>query len=68
MGTALWAFRRAPESRRWLPAAVFTGFLTFHVNGLTQVNYWDGKSEHTLMLFSGVAVALWLREKRRPEI
>lgn len=59
------SFRRAPLHERWLPAAALTGFLAFHVNGLTQVNYWDGKSEHALMLWTGVAVALWLREKRR---
>lgn len=59
------AFRRAPEGEKWLPAAALTGFLAFHVNGLTQVNYWDGKSEHALMLWTGVAVALWIRERAR---
>lgn len=59
------AFRRAPMHERWLPAAALTGFLAFHVNGLTQVNYWDGKSEHALMLWTGVAVALWIRDRAR---
>ena len=61
------AFRRAPAHERWLPAAAITGFLAFQVNGLTQVNYWDGKSEHALMLWTGVAVALWIRERKRAE-
>jgi O-antigen ligase len=56
------SFRLAPEGKKWLPAATLTGFLAFHVNGLTQVNYWDGKSEHALMLWTGVAVALWIRD------
>jgi O-antigen ligase len=56
------SFRRAPLDRRWLPAAALGGFLAFHVNGLTQVNYWDGKSEHALMLWTGVAIALWIRD------
>ncbi|MGZ3702454.1 MAG: O-antigen ligase family protein [Bdellovibrionota bacterium] len=59
------AFRLAPEGEKWLPAAAITGFLAFHVNGLTQVNYWDGKSEHALMLWAGVAVALWIRARKR---
>lgn len=56
------AYRRSPNEERWLPAAALTGFLTFHINGLTQVNFWDGKSEHTLMIWVGVVVALWIRE------
>ena len=59
------AFRSAPVSERWLPAACLAGFLAFHVNGLTQVNFWDGKSQHTLMIWAGVALALWLRLKSR---
>jgi hypothetical protein len=58
------SFRLAPEGEKWLPAAAFTGFIAFHVNGLTQVNYWDGKSEHALMLWTGVAIALWVRASR----
>ncbi len=64
MWAALWAFRRAPAEKRWLPAAALTGFLAFHINGLTQVNFWDGKSEHTLMIWAGVVIALWVRERR----
>lgn len=65
MGAVVWVFYRSPKEQRWLPAAVFAGFLAFHVNGLTQVNFWDAKSEHTLMIFAGLAIALWLREKRK---
>jgi O-antigen ligase len=68
-GFLFWAcahsFRRAAPSEKWLPAAALAGFLAFHVNGLTQVNYWDGKSEHALMLWTGVAIALWIREQSR---
>lgn len=55
------AFRRARLEERWLPASAIAGFLAFQVNGLTQVNMWDGKSQHTLMIWAGVVVALWLR-------
>jgi MYXO-CTERM domain-containing protein len=34
------------------------------VNGLTQVNFWDGKSQHTLMLWAGVVLALAIRRRR----
>ncbi len=59
------AFKRAPLEERWLPAAAIAGFLAFHVNGLTQVNFWDGKSQHTLMIWAGVALALWVRDRKR---
>ena len=58
-------FRASPPEERWLPAAAFAGFISFHVNGLTQVNFWDGKSQHTLMIWAGVTLALWLRLNRR---
>lgn len=62
----LWAaraFRGAAAEDRWLPAAALAGFVAFHVNGLTQVNFWDGKSEHTMMLWVGVVLALELRRR-----
>jgi len=34
------------------------GFLVFHLNGLTQVNFWDSKVLHTLMFFLGVSIYL----------
>jgi O-antigen ligase len=58
-------FRRGPADERWLPAAALAAFLAFQVNGLTQVNFWDGKSQHTLMLWAGVTLAISLRRKRR---
>jgi O-antigen ligase len=61
-GAAL-AFRAAPKEERWLPAAVLAGFLAFHVNGLTQINFWDGKSQHTLMIWVGIALALSIRNR-----
>ncbi len=62
---ALRAFLRAPEKERWLPAACLLGFTAFHINGITQVNFWDGKSQHTLMVFAGLALALWVRGSLR---
>lgn len=58
------AFRASAPEDRWLPAACLAGFFAFHVNGLTQVNFWDGKSQHTLMIWAGVALALWLKGRR----
>lgn len=59
------AFQRAPPEERWLPVAAFVSFLSFHINGITQVNFWDAKSEHTLMIWVGVVLAMWIREKRK---
>jgi O-antigen ligase len=49
------------EEERWLPAAALGGLLAFQINGLTQVNFWDGKSQHTLMIWVGITLALWIR-------
>ena len=59
------SFREAREGERWLPAAALAAFVAFQVNGLTQVNFWDGKSQHTMMLMVGVALACELRRRRR---
>lgn len=59
------AFHRSAPSERWLPAAAITGFVTFLVNGMTQVNFWDGKSQHTLMIWVGVSLALYYRSKEK---
>ncbi|MGZ3694837.1 MAG: O-antigen ligase family protein [Bdellovibrionota bacterium] len=64
IGGVIKSFRQAPTEERWLPAAVLAGFLAFHVNGLTQINFWDGKTQHTLMIWVGVALALSLRRKK----
>jgi O-antigen ligase len=53
---------------KWLPAAALGAFLVFQVNGLTQVNFWDGKSQHTLMIWAGVTLALALRRIRKEEM
>ena len=61
-----WSWRSFRSSQtKWLPAAALAGLLGFQLNGLTQVNFWDGKSQHTLMLWAGVALALAVKEKRR---
>lgn len=59
------AFRAAPKEERWLPAAALAGFLAFHVNGLTQINFWDGKTQHTLMIWVGISLAIIIRLKAR---
>jgi O-antigen ligase len=59
------SFRSATE--KWLPAAALGAFLAFQVNGLTQVNFWDGKSQHTMMIWAGVVLALSLRRRRQDE-
>jgi O-antigen ligase len=56
-------FREAPGEERWLPAACLAGLLAFQINGLTQINFWDGKSEPTLMIWIGITLALWLRHQ-----
>jgi O-antigen ligase len=58
----LWqSFWRSPPELRWLPAACLAAFVAFQVNGLTQVNFFDGKSEHSLMLWAGISLALFYR-------
>jgi hypothetical protein len=59
------AFRQARAGEEWLPAAAIAGFIAFQINGITQVNFWDGKSQHTLMLWAGVVIALEVRRRRR---
>jgi O-antigen ligase len=59
------SFRSATE--KWLPAAALAAMVAFQVNGLTQVNFWDGKSQHTMMIWAGVVLALSLRRRRREE-
>ena len=61
-------FRLCPADERWLPAACLAGFFAFHINGLTQVNFWDGKSEHTLMIWAGITLANWVRCKKHQSV
>lgn len=65
IGMAWVCFRRANDREKWLPAAAFMGLVAFQLNGLTQVNSWDGKSLHTPMIWAGVTLALYIREKQR---
>jgi O-antigen ligase len=55
------AFRDAPADRRWLPAGALAGWVAFQINGLTQVNFFDAKSQHSLMLWAGIVLALEAR-------
>lgn len=61
IGMAVRVYRHSAKEQRWLPVAALTGLLAFHLNGLTQINFWDGKTQHTLMLWIGIVLALWLR-------
>ncbi len=49
----------------WWFVGMGIGFLVFHLNGLTQVNFWDSKVLHTLMFLTGVS--LFLTNKSRWE-
>lgn len=66
LGFFAWrVFRKSDVHERWLPAACLAGLVGFHINGLTQVNFFDAKSQHSLMLWAGVVLALeWRRQKR----
>ncbi|NUM87785.1 MAG: O-antigen ligase family protein [Bdellovibrionales bacterium] len=57
-------FREAAPEARWLGAATLAAAVAFHVNGLTQVNFWDAKTQHTLMLWAGLVLAqrAWIRK------
>lgn len=59
------SFRFAQPTERWLPAAALAALLAFQVNGLTQVNFADGKSQHTLMIWAGVVLALAIHRRRK---
>lgn len=50
-------------NHKGLAAGAFVALMAFQVNGLTQVNFWDGKSQHTLMVVAGLVLALrWKRK------
>jgi|GEM_PF-5138409 len=67
LGLFAWrSFRDALPGEHWIPAGCLAGLVAFQINGLTQVNYFDAKSEHALMLWAGVILALeWRRRARR---
>lgn len=59
---AIRSYKTAAPQERWLAAAILGALIAFHCNGLTQVNFWDGKSQHTLMIWIGLLLALnWKR-------
>ncbi len=60
-------YKKTPLSERWLPAALLVGGLSFQVNGLTQVNFFDAKSHHGLMLWITLVLALQAQTKKRKE-
>lgn len=47
-------YRAAGENEKWFPAASMAAVLAFQINGLTQVNFYDGKSQHAMMLWIGL--------------
>ena len=55
-----WVLRRGES-----PAAALAGLLAFQVNGITQVNFWDGKSQHTLMIWAGVVLSQLKRKQMK---
>lgn len=63
----MWSnFKESAPEAKWLAAGTLAAAVAFHVNGLTQVNFWDAKTQHTLMLWGGLVLAqrIWIREKR----
>ena len=56
------SYQRAKAGEQWLPAALFAAGIAFQVNGLTQVNFYDAKSQHALVLWAGLILALRIRE------
>jgi O-antigen ligase len=57
-------YRSTENSQKWLPAALLIAGIGFQINGLTQVNFYDAKSQHSLCLWAGLVLALeYLRQK-----
>ena len=54
-------YRKSGPNERWLPAALLAAALLFHLNGLTQVNFYDAKSQHSLVLWVSLVLALTWR-------
>lgn len=55
----------APEPASVLRRALFCAWVAFHINGLTQVNFWEGKVTHQMMI--AVALSLAWREQQEGE-
>lgn len=49
------SMKRGPDELRFATGAI-TALVVFHLNGLTQVNFWEGKSIHQLMIAAGFAL------------
>jgi len=61
-------YREALWDNKWLPAAGIAAFFSFQINGLTQVNFYDAKSQHALMLWVGIVLVLeWQRRGILPK-
>jgi hypothetical protein len=46
------------------PAGLFSAWIVFLINGLTQVNFWEGKVLHQVMWTVGLTL-LWTIEKTK---
>jgi O-antigen ligase len=62
---AIRSFRCAEGDEKWLSAGVLAAAVAFHVNGMTQVNFYDGKTDHTLVLWAGILLAQYLNFGRK---
>jgi O-antigen ligase len=61
---AFLSFLREPHNR-WLSGGLIAAFVAFHINGLTQVNFFDAKSQHSLMIWAGLVLGLhWMGQKK----
>jgi len=58
-----WAWVAFREKPSWVAAAALAAMVGFQINGFTQVNVWDGKSQHSLMIWAGVIIALHYRAR-----
>lgn len=66
LATSLWKTSQTPHLPLWareLSEAWLAAFLVFHVNGLTQVNFWEGKVQHQLFWVIAWAL-LWTHERK----
>ncbi len=46
-----------------IPEGLLAALVTFHLNGLTQVNFWEGKELHTLAVAFALTYAIGARQK-----
>jgi len=68
LGIAWIAWRTKKSNPNFnLFSALIAAWIVFQINGLTQVNFWDGKVLHTTMFTIGLALYLSIREKVQSE-